>query len=530
MFPSFKMPWRFIGFYLVVGRLLTVEVKAAIQLEIGINFTGSSLFADSWVVPPDSNGAIGPDHFVEFINGRFSVYDKLTGTKVQTMSDATFWTLAGLNLAGLDLSDTRIIFDPLSRRWFASQIDINRANLTNNRFLLAISTSQDPGGSWKAVAWQADPGGSFADFPRLGVDANGVYLTGNQFDAKENFAGVLITSIPKADLLLDMPTAANRTCSGLLASPDYGFSLEPALNFNATNGSESVLAVESDGSDFQYHSNLRLFTVNNAGTSTASLSPIYNVAVPPYFVPFNPAQPDGLALLDDGDLRIGSYVAQVGDDLYAVHGVEEYPRAAIRWYRIGASDQLLREAGTISDPNLDLFYPSLAVNTNGFIVIGFNGCSTNTFVSAYAVAGRTINGTTRFSDKVLLKAGVDNYELSAGGAVRWGDYSTTTVDADNPAHFWTIQEYPSAADVWSTAITEMIVTEIPPKLGLTVSGGVLQLSWPTNEIGYQLQSTTNLAAPTAAWTLVSNALATVSDQYVVPVTNTAAHQFFRLIR
>ena len=179
MFPSFKMPWRFIGFCLVIGRLLTVEVKAAIQLEIGRNFTGSSLFADSWVVPPDSNGAIGPGHFVEFINGRFSVFDKGSGAKVETMSDAAFWANAGVSLGSLSISDPRIIFDPLSGRWFASQVDFDPIGSAGNDFLLAVSATDDPTGIWNGVAWPADPGGSFADFPRLGLDAKGVYLTGN---------------------------------------------------------------------------------------------------------------------------------------------------------------------------------------------------------------------------------------------------------------------------------------------------------------------------------------------------------------
>ena len=409
--------------FLAVVSALVNEVPAAIHVELGNNFTGSSLFTDAFTVPPDSNGAIGPTRFVEFINGRFSVYDKTSGTKVLTLTDVSFWTNAGVNLDGLDLSDTRIIYDPLSSRWFASQVDLNRTNLFSNRFLLAVSTTSDPTGSWKAVAWQADPGGTFADFPRLCVDANGVYLTGNQFDAAGYFAGVLITSLPKAELLLPTPTAANRTCSGLLSSGDYGFSLEPVLNFNPVAASEPVLAVESDGTDFQYHSNLKFSSVSNSATANATFGAISNVVVPPYFVPFNPYQPDGQNSLYDGDLQIGSYCVQVGDDIYAVHGVEQNPsspRAGLRWYRIGASDRQFRESGTISDPNLDFFYPSLAVNTNGFIVIGFNGCSTNTYISSYAIAGGTVNGQTVFGDRVLLKAGAANYELSVGGDNRWG--------------------------------------------------------------------------------------------------------------
>ncbi len=52
---------------------------AQAAVSIGLNFTGNAYGVDSPDQPPDSNGAVGPSHFVEFVNGRFSVYDKTTG-------------------------------------------------------------------------------------------------------------------------------------------------------------------------------------------------------------------------------------------------------------------------------------------------------------------------------------------------------------------------------------------------------------------------------------------------------------------
>ena len=408
---------------------------------MGQNFTAATFGIDATLVPPDSNGAIGPQHFVELINGRFSVFDKSSGTRVQTSSDTSFWNNAGVSFAGgVFVSDPRVIYDPLSSRWFASQVDFVPGNEISNRFLLAVSATADPTGSWNGVAWMADPGGSFADYPRLGVDAKGVYLTGNQFDLIGNLAGVLITSIPKADLLLGTPTVTNLTTSGLMTISDRGFTLQPVVNFAPTNDSEFVLAVENAGTDFETHTTLKSFNVQAADTPSAVFTTNTDITVPGYFVPINPPQPDGNDSLDDGDVRIGGFAFQVGDVVYATHAVEEGPRAVIRWYRLRATDHTLLEAGTLSDPDLDLFYPSIAANTNGFVVIGCNGSSTNMFVSSYGFAGRTINGTTVFGPKVLLKPGVANYERPAGGSNRWGDYSTTTVDWSNPNHFWTIQE------------------------------------------------------------------------------------------
>ena len=49
---------------------------------------------------------------------------------------------------------------------------------------------------------------------------------------------------------------------------------------------------------------------------------------------------------------------------------------------------------------------------------------------------------------------------------RWGDYSATTVDPDDDRRFWTIQEWVSADNVWSTQITEIIIVPEPGTLAL----------------------------------------------------------------
>ncbi|MEI6076035.1 MAG: hypothetical protein WCS94_10700 [Verrucomicrobiota bacterium] len=509
-------------------------VKASLNVQLGQNFTAATMFIDSAKVPPDTDGAVGPEHFVEFINGRFSVFAKDSGAKVLSMTDLDFWAGAGVKLgSNLDVSDTRVIFDPLSGRWFASQVDFDRANLVNNRFLLAVSASNDPTGLWQAVAFTADPGGNFADFPRLGIDANGVYLSANMFDGFGNYVGVLVTSIPKSDLLGPDPTAINRTCSGVMGPPSLGFSLQPVVNFNPTSKTEAVLAVPEDGTfndgiHFLPQNELLMFQIFDAVTPSASLGTNQLLSVPSYLVNFNPPQPDGQVTLDDGDARIGSFVFQVGDSIYATHAVQVGTRAAIRWYRISAASQTLLESGTISDPDLDLFYPSIAAATNGMVVIGFNGCSINNFISAYAVAGQTINEVTRFGDKILLKAGTANYEESVNGSNRWGDYSTTTVDAGNPNHFWTIQEFASANNVWSTQVTELVLAETPPVLQIMTTPDTCSLSWSTNNIGYTLEVASDPIS--GNWQTVPNLVSVAGNQNKVILPVTTGNQFFRLRR
>ncbi len=92
-------------------------------VQVGLNVRGSSYGVNTFARPPDSDGAVGPVHFVELINGRFAVYRKTTGTALKSTSDLSFWQSSGLTIpSGQDVSDPRVLFDPISQRWFAAAI------------------------------------------------------------------------------------------------------------------------------------------------------------------------------------------------------------------------------------------------------------------------------------------------------------------------------------------------------------------------------------------------------------------------
>lgn len=125
---------------------------------------------------------------------------------------------------------------------------------------------------------------------------------------------------------------------------------------------------------------------------------------------------------------------------------------------------------------MSYFYPSIAVNTSGDVVIGFSGSNTSTFASAYAVVGTSAGGvpggSLTFGSPVQTKAGVDFYDGD-----RWGDYSATTVDPADPGVFWTHQEYAGARSGsgtnwnWATQATEVIPTKSGERRWSNPAGG-----------------------------------------------------------
>jgi hypothetical protein len=198
-------------------------------------------------------------------------------------------------------------------------------------------------------------------------------------------------------------------------------------------------------------------------------------------------------------------------------------RAALHWYRINASNQEVLETGVISHPINDLYYPSIAANAAGTVVIAYNASSTNTFVSCFAMVGNTVNGATTFGQPILLKSGLASYQnTDSTGTSRWGDYSATCVDPVDPNRFWTIQEFPSTGTTWSTQVTELLTGF--PTLSASTSGNTLQLSWSGTL--FNLQTSGDLAAPN--WNTVTQGLSTNNGTVTAQLPMTSATGLFRL--
>jgi hypothetical protein len=509
---------------------LSLSSQAQVVVAMGQNFTASTFRVDSDSVPPDPNGAAGPNHFVELINGRFSVFNKSDGTKVKTLTDLSFWAQAGISIPnGWDVTDPRLIYDPVSQRWFASQIDFDPSGVINtNRFLLAISATSDPTGTWKAVAIPSDPGGnSFADFPTLGLDAQGVYLSGDMFDTNSIPLNASLVSLPKAALLNSSPSTSGLTRFSNLSYSTRGQLLQPVTCFDGS-GQGNILSTGGVGVDNNGNvtTNVALVTFqvqNPAGPGQATLSSATRLSVTPFTAPPDPIQPDGSTNLDDGDARFSAKVYAVKGVIYAVHGVQVGDRAGVRWYRIDAANKKVLESGTLSDPVKDFFYPSIAANDTGTVVIAYNVSSISTFVSSFAVVGVISNGVTAFNQPILLSSSGASYQRpDSTGTSRWGDYSATSVDPVDPTRFWTIQELPASATAWSTQVTELLTGT--PSLVISTTGQTVQLSWSGTL--FTLQTATSPA--NAAWSAVTTGAVTNKGVVTVQLPISGSSAFFRL--
>ncbi|MBV8779777.1 MAG: hypothetical protein JO353_00135 [Phycisphaerae bacterium] len=468
---------------------------------IGINVAGLSQ-PNTTAQEPDISGAAGPSSYAEFVNGAFGVFNNSTGVIRSQTTDQTFWQNAGISASALSdgASNPRLIYDPNSARWFATEITNTSSG---NKILLAASSSSDPTstpGSWSAISFpaaQAHNEFSYGDFPTLGLDANGVYIAVDNYNgppqqgADYNNTSSLF-SIPKADLISKTPAITNMTAFYGQNYESLGYILQPVIDFNPIKSKAVVVADNYD--PLGAMGAINRFNIIGTTASGATLSSTQTTQLTQYAYPPSPRQPNGsggfsikpgISIPDD---RYASSAYQIGNLIYTVHTVGLPADAvapsscAIQWsvLRLTSEDKTeLVQQGMITDSNHDYFNPSISANAAGDVVIGYNRSGPNAsdgMILSFVAVGSTSNGTISFGSSVQLSTTtVTGFHNSSG---LWGDYSSMSPDPSNPSIFWFAQEIPLASsaglttgDTWGTEITEIVVPE--PKLFVWILAVVL---------------------------------------------------------
>ena len=471
--------------------------------------------------PPDTMGAAGPNQFVEFINGAFAIYTK-SGVRQSAISDRTFWLNAGISAATLapGISDPRIIYDAGSGRWFATEITTAS---TANQILVGRSDTADPGSNWQATNFTGNA--QFADYDTLGVDATGVFIGVNNFDVADNFLGVSLFSIPKADLTNTPPTLTNMTAFENLNNQVYGFTLQGVSNPDPGPGHGVIIAI--DNAAFHFFDRTTINGANAAGatlSTTARISTTYDAGPKPA------TQPSGMTV-DALDDRFSGSVRQVGTNLFMANTILEAGRDAVHWLVLDETTDTLIGEGLISDPNFDFFQPTIAANHNGKILLAFNragSTSPSGNISIYAALGDLNGGSPTMGLPFLVKQGtVNNFALNSA-PYRWGDYSAAMVDPTDDDLFWCIQEIPFSSNRWGTQITLISVNTNTPSLTLTPAGPNVVLNWPASTDPAYLLETTGALTPPASWSPVANPVNISFNQNTVTVPKTTEASFYRL--
>ena len=400
--------------------------------------------------PPDTVGEVGPNHYVQMINGgggtSVVIYDKSEPTPVQLASFSLDSLGGGVCASGL--GDPIVLYDRLADRWMFSEF-----SSSGNNLCVYISQTADPvTGGWYAYGFAAP---AFPDYPKYGVwatDANGGQ---GSYIVTANDGGPGIYALDRGAMLTGSPGTYQRvTIPGL---PGFGFqaptpadtdgptappAFAPAIimrhrdteNHGGPTAPGDLLEMWSFDVDWTNSANTSLNTdpsvdVAEFDSDLCGLTSFFCFPQPGSSTTLDPLREvimNRLQYMNHGDREtlVGNFVVDVdGTD----HG-------GLRWFeleRIGGG-WTLKQEGTYSIDADNRWMAASSMDQSGNIALAYNISSTSTYPSLRytgRLAGDPDGVMTR--PEAVIHAGA-----SANSSNRYGDYAAMSLDPSDDCTFW----------------------------------------------------------------------------------------------
>lgn len=409
--------------------------------------------ATSEVGVPDTNGDVGPDHYVQIINASwFQVFAK-DGTALTPPTSAnTIWS----QINKQSFSDPVIMYDEDAARWLLTDL----AGISE--VLYGISETSDPLGAWNLYTLNT-PG--FADYPKYGVFPEAYVLTINEgqgafpvyaLNRQQMLAGASTVSVQRVNipgLQGGFPTATPMDWNSPLPPPSNEVHVV-RLNDDAWgNNPTDVIEVWTIDIDW----------ANASNTSASSVK-----------LPCAPYDTDGCVTGTPFDYQClpqpgtsqgidGIMTIIMNNVAYRNFGSHESAvlcftvdagtnQAGIRWMelrRTPGNDWALHQEGTYAPADgIHRFIGGISINAQGDIGLAYSVTSdTGTY------PGLRFTGRRAYDTPGTMT--VDEFEFAPGAGAResdrYGDYARMTVDPADDS-FWFTSEYVKADGSYGTKI------------------------------------------------------------------------------
>ena len=405
--------------------------------------------------PPDTNGEIGPNHYVQTVNTAFQVFSR-TGTSLYgPAANNTIWTGFGGPCQTSNDGDPVVLYDQIADRWLMSQFTASAPYYE----CVAVSTSPDPTGTWNRYAFQTDST-IFPDYPKLSVWPDGYYMTTNEFAGGSSYVGPRPYAFDRQKMLQGQPATFQRNAAAL------GNTFGPLLPVDLDG---SVLpAAGTPGYFIGLDSVLRIykFQVNWVTPANSSFTSV-NTLTPAAFTELCPstraciAQSGTTAKLDGiGDRLMfrapfRPNVGGNGGSVLLTHQVNVGSgQAGVRWYElrgITTNSPSIFQQGTFAPDTTSRWMGSIAMDASSNIAVGYSASSSTLFPSiryAGRLAADPLGQLTQGEATLLTGA---SSQTASGN--RWGDYSDMSIDPLDDCTFWFTTEYNIGGGAsWATRI------------------------------------------------------------------------------
>jgi len=418
------------------------------------------------VNPPDPNGEIGPNHYVEMINLVFGIYSRSGTLLLGPIDTGTLWTNFPITDCTDPSGDPIVLYDQFVDRWILTQFTTAGPEYWN---CVAISTSGDPTGSYYRYAFST--GVNFPDYPKYGVWKDSYVITTREFGPTIEY-GIGVYGLEKNKMVDGDPNA--RVVSFFLDGNDpailplVGDGLLPAdidgKQKPKNDAKIPLVGTQDDGGGYgATFDALNIFDFDVKWNSSATASLTLNTQLPvasfDSIFPCSPTSRD--CLPEPGITNPNQYLDILSyrqrptwrlayrnfkdyEALVTNQSVEAAPGVAgVRWYEIrrnGSTYSVYQQGTYAPGDGVHRWMGSIAQDKKGDAVLGYSVVNGVDVFPGVRYTGRSagdpLGQMTQGEGTIINGSGVQTTTNS-----RWGDYTALTVDPADDCTFWYVNEY-----------------------------------------------------------------------------------------
>ena len=414
--------------------------------------------------PPDCTLSVGPSHVMAAVNVDLVGYTK-SGT--QSFRWANFTAMFSPVLQqGVQLFDPKLAYDHYSDRWIVC-IAGRRAAPQGSWILMGVSQTADPAGPywiWATDATTDGPNASsnWSDYPMLGFDTRGIYVSTNQFGFGGGFSYAKVRIFNKAEMYAGGVGATHNIRwwdFWNLQNPNgsKAFTVQPACHFQGLGGNPSGFLVNSL---FPSGNSLTLWTLANPlglWTGGAPTLTSASVSCRAYELPPAAVQKDG------GTVRIATNDTRLLNAVFqSVSGTQRVwtchtskhswagdteARSVVQWYEIDVPSRAMTQQGAFGASGRHYFFPVVQTDIarNAYVTFGRSG--PDEYGQLRHTGRRVADPAGQLQGSALVVAGQASYN---GG--RWGDYFGIGRDPTDRRTIWSLGQYAGSGNSWRTRV------------------------------------------------------------------------------
>ena len=473
-------------------------MPAPIQNFQGVSQATQGAVSGFFVSPPDTDGDVGPNHYVQCVNLACQVFNKNGTPAGAVFKTSTLFNALGGECAATNDGDPIVLHDQLADRWLITQFSVT--NRPPSHECVAVSQTPDPTGAYFLYDFVI-PDDYFNDYPKLGVWPDAYYMTAPLFEGPVFGMGAfamnrakMLAGDPSAELIFFDMTISKPGLHRILpadvdgpippppGTPNYMLAITAAELGDPQDGVR-ILAAEIDWSN-PLASTIDEIPFAGGSLAVAAFDPTFTETSGNCGFAFTgrddleqPAPANcGMrldALADRPLNRLAYRNSGSYESLVFVHTVDVNAtpptatsghRAGVRYYELrrnlpGGVFAVQEQATFAPADAIHRWMGSGALDAAGNLAVGFSLTDATATFPAVGYAGRLAAdppGGLGQGEGLLAAGG--RSQTSTGS--RWGDYSRLSIDPADDCTFWFTQEYYdptappscSATACWTTRI------------------------------------------------------------------------------